>query len=327
MLVLEVEDTGIGIAQEDQARIFDVFVQAGNTSAQKGTGLGLSITQQFVQLMGGTISVQSTPGKGSLFSVELPVEQVEESDVASNYGDRQVVGLAPGQPDYRILIVEDKKENWLLLQRLLLDSGFQVQVAEDGVQGVEMFRTWQPHLIWMDVRLPVMGGVEAQVKSGFWKAAVRSRLWRFRLRHSPTSEKTCWLRVWMIFCVSPTGARKSSTAWPATSASAIYTGKSSRVRPADPIPAVRPDLTMLPEQLRKELADAVVSLDPGPSGKSLNAWRNTMPSWPRSYPALRSGSHIPKFSRRSRTATLRVREELVTRSRRRRDQSVGAADF
>ena len=161
-LILEVEDTGIGIAPEDQARIFDVFVQTGQISAQKGTGLGLSITQQFVHMMRGSIDVESSIGRGSLFRVMLPVQEAEESEAASANEDRgQVLGLAPGQPDYRILIVEDKKENWLLLQRLLEDAGFQVQVAGDGAEAVEMFRTWNPHLIWMDIRLPVMGGLEA----------------------------------------------------------------------------------------------------------------------------------------------------------------------
>ncbi len=161
-LILRVEDTGIGIAPEDQARIFDVFVQAGQSSAQKGTGLGLSITQQFVHMMGGTIHVESSIGKGSQFRVELPVQEAVESEATVAKDDRgQVVDLAPGQAGYRMLIVEDKRENWRLLQRLLQDVGFQVQVAEDGAKGIEIFRTWHPHLIWMDIRLPGMGGLEA----------------------------------------------------------------------------------------------------------------------------------------------------------------------
>jgi CheY-like chemotaxis protein len=73
----------------------------------------------------------------------------------------QVVGLELGQPDYRILIVEDQQENWILLERLLQTAGFQVRVATDGRQGVEAFEIWRPHLIWMDIRLPVMSGTEA----------------------------------------------------------------------------------------------------------------------------------------------------------------------
>src|SRR5204862_6420750 len=67
----------------------------------------------------------------------------------------------PGQPDKRILIVEDQKENRVLLQRLLQEAGFQVRVAEDGAQAVEAFSAWRPHFIWMDLRLPVIGGLEA----------------------------------------------------------------------------------------------------------------------------------------------------------------------
>jgi CheY-like chemotaxis protein len=165
LLIFEVEDTGIGIALEDQDRIFDVFVQAGNGFTRKGNGLGLSISRQFVHMMGGSIRVRSIPGEGSLFRVELPVEHAKDLEVVAAHDDQgQVVGLAPGQPEYRILIVEDKRENWLLLQRLLENAGFHVQVAEDGARGVEMFRSWLPHLIWMDLRLPVMDGMEAARK-------------------------------------------------------------------------------------------------------------------------------------------------------------------
>jgi len=162
MLVFDVEDTGIGIAPEDQARIFDPFVQGAGVRTRKGTGLGLSISRHFVHLLGGTIQVESTPGRGSRFHVELPTQIAEASEVMAEtaHVDR-VIGLEPGQPDYRILIVEDQRENWLLLQRLLETVGFQVLVAEDGGQAVEAFSRWHPHFIWTDLRLPVLGGLEA----------------------------------------------------------------------------------------------------------------------------------------------------------------------
>jgi CheY-like chemotaxis protein len=162
VLIFEVEDTGIGIAPEDQPRIFDPFVQAGGPRTSKGAGLGLSITRQFVQLLGGSIQMESAPGRGSRFHIEVPVEPAEASEVAPEIvTTEQVLGLAPGQPDYRILIVEDRRENWLLLQRLLQTAGFQARVAEDGAQAVESLKIWRPHFIWMDVRLPVMNGREA----------------------------------------------------------------------------------------------------------------------------------------------------------------------
>jgi signal transduction histidine kinase/DNA-binding response OmpR family regulator len=162
MLIFDVEDTGIGIAPEDQARIFDPFVQAGGTRTRKGTGLGLAISRHFVEILGGTISVESTLGQGSRFRVEVPAQPAVASEVMVETASvQQVIGLEPGQPDYRILIVEDQKENWLLLERLLQTAGFAVQVAEDGAQAVEAFEKWRPHFIWMDLRLPVFDGLEA----------------------------------------------------------------------------------------------------------------------------------------------------------------------
>ena len=162
-LLIEVEDSGPGISAENQQRLFQPFVQLGKQIGDnKGTGLGLAITQQFVQLMGGAIGVESTPGKGSLFRVELPLIEVKEADIAKPKEVRgDVVGLAPGQPEYRILIVEDQLENQLLLANLMRPLGFQVKTAENGEQGVQFFQSWHPHLIWMDRRMPVMEGMEA----------------------------------------------------------------------------------------------------------------------------------------------------------------------
>jgi signal transduction histidine kinase/FixJ family two-component response regulator len=161
-LIIEVEDSGIGISKADQALIFEPFVQVGKPATQKGTGLGLSIVREYVKLMGGDISVESTPDKGSLFRVSLPVQKTEETDVISSKPtDVQVIGLEPGQPDYRILIVEDQLENQLLLQRLLKDAGFiSVKVAQNGAEGIELFQSYHPHFIWMDRRMPVMDGLE-----------------------------------------------------------------------------------------------------------------------------------------------------------------------
>jgi signal transduction histidine kinase/CheY-like chemotaxis protein len=162
VLVFDVEDTGIGIAKEDQARIFEPFVQVGKSEGPKGTGLGLSITRQFIELMGGTIQVESSPGQGSRFRVEAPVAVAQELEVKAHAAQRERnFSLEAGQPEYRVLIVEDERENWMVLARLLEDAGFQVRVAEDGERGIEIFREWRPHFIWMDLRLPGMYGVEA----------------------------------------------------------------------------------------------------------------------------------------------------------------------
>lgn len=161
-LILEVEDSGLGIASADLARVFDAFVQAGKTSAHQGTGLGLAISRQFVQLMGGDLSVDSTLGKGSVFRAEFPIELALESEILALTPEHGLVaGLEPGQADYRILIVEDQMENQQLLKKLLENVGLQVKIAENGLEGVELFQSWSPHFIWMDRRMPVMDGVEA----------------------------------------------------------------------------------------------------------------------------------------------------------------------
>ncbi|HEX4769354.1 MAG TPA: two-component regulator propeller domain-containing protein [Bryobacteraceae bacterium] len=161
-LVMEVQDTGIGIAPDDQARIFDPFVQAGKPSTQKGTGLGLAISKRYIELMGGTIQVESAPGKGSLFRIQIPVLKLEESDVTGTAAHRgRIIALAPDQPEYRVLIVEDQVENWLLLRRLLEGAGFPAQVCDDAAAAIDKFITWRPHFIWMDWRLPGMDGLEA----------------------------------------------------------------------------------------------------------------------------------------------------------------------
>ncbi|MFZ4478425.1 MAG: GAF domain-containing protein [Rhodoferax sp.] len=161
LLVFEVEDSGIGISAGDQAKIFQPFVQIGGKTPQ-GTGLGLAITQNYVRLMGGRISLHSTPGKGSVFRVELPVDCVESVEPeAAKPRQGRIVGLAPGQNDCRILIVEDQIENSMLLGELLDLPGLQLRVARNGQEGVEMFAQWQPHLIWMDIRMPVLDGIQA----------------------------------------------------------------------------------------------------------------------------------------------------------------------
>jgi len=162
VLCLEVEDTGIGIAEQDKARIFEPFVQIG-ASTRKGTGLGLSITRHFVQLLGGTIQLDSALGRGSRFCAEIPVQLAEVSEIISPDAGlwRRVVALEPGQPTQRILVVEDQHENAQLLERLLHAVGFEVRVAEDGARAVDAFASWRPDFIWMDVRLPGLSGLEA----------------------------------------------------------------------------------------------------------------------------------------------------------------------
>ncbi len=161
-LCFEVEDTGPGIPAEDQETIFMPFVQAdAGKQLTEGTGLGLSISQEFAQLMGGQLTLKSTLGKGSLFKLVLPVASVDELDAPLSEPERVVSGLSPGQPTYRLLVVDDNTANRKLLVRLFEPLGFEVKEAEDGRQAIELWESWSPHLIWMDMRMPVMDGYEA----------------------------------------------------------------------------------------------------------------------------------------------------------------------
>lgn len=162
-LMIEVEDSGCGIAPEDQQRIFEPFVQLGEQGDSTGSGLGLAISRQLVGLMGGQLSLESIPGQGSLFRLDLPLEVAEAAVITQETTTnlREVIGLAPSQPSYRILIVEDHAENQLLLSQLMEGVGFQVQTADNGQQAVAIVERWHPDLIWMDRRMPVMDGMEA----------------------------------------------------------------------------------------------------------------------------------------------------------------------
>ncbi len=121
ILRFEIEDPGVGIPDDNIEEIFSPFVQVGDQPAtEAGTGLGLAICSQFIELMGGSIGVSSNITEGSLFFFELPV-LLPEGAMSSPVDqlNRVVVGLAEGQPQYRILITEDKLENRLLLQSIL----------------------------------------------------------------------------------------------------------------------------------------------------------------------------------------------------------------
>jgi CheY-like chemotaxis protein len=162
ILHFEVEDTGPGIGPEELVVLFDPFVQAtSGQRSQEGTGLGLSISQQYVRLMGGDITVSSGLGHGSVFKFDIEVKPAEATDVQAERPVRQVIGLEPGQAAYRLLIVDERPEARQLLVKLLEPLGFELREALNGREGIEMWERWEPHLIWMDMRMPVMDGYEA----------------------------------------------------------------------------------------------------------------------------------------------------------------------
>lgn len=163
LLGVEVADTGRGIEPSMQQRIFEPFVQDGMSIAgQQGTGLGLTITRNFIQMMGGTIDLQSSPGIGSVFRLQMPLRTVEADEVTCHEKEeRMVIGLAPGEASRKILVAEDNEDNRKLLSGLLAGVGFDVLEAENGLDAVEKFEHQHPDMIMMDIRMPVMDGYQA----------------------------------------------------------------------------------------------------------------------------------------------------------------------
>ncbi|MBN1261501.1 MAG: response regulator [Anaerolineae bacterium] len=166
VLRFEVEDSGPGITDDELDALFEPFVQTAiGRASQQGTGLGLPISRQFVHLMGGDLAVSSAgiPGLGSCFrfTIQARLAGLVETDTQSMLHSRRVTGVAPGQPRYRLLVVEDDKANRRLLVKLLVGLGFEVREASNGKEALGLWQAWRPQLIWMDMRMPVMDGYEA----------------------------------------------------------------------------------------------------------------------------------------------------------------------
>lgn len=162
LLNFEVEDTGAAISSEELELLFQPFVQTETgRKSQQGTGLGLPISQKFIQLMGGKITVQSQVGKGTVFQFYIQANLANFSDIRCQELTKRVIGLAPNQPSYRILVVDDNWTNRQLIIKVLKPLGFLLKEAENGQEAISLWENWQPHLVFMDMRMPVMNGYEA----------------------------------------------------------------------------------------------------------------------------------------------------------------------
>jgi len=165
-ICFEIEDTGIGIPIEEQDKIFQPFYQVGNSNYRaQGTGLGLSITKRLIDLMHGEINFSSSFGIGTHFSIKIPfplgmaLENIEKSHQIVEGYKPQLSGK-----QYRILAVDDRHENLSVIKRLLEPLKFEVHTINNGSAALELFQSWQPDVIFMDLVMPYPDGFETTRK-------------------------------------------------------------------------------------------------------------------------------------------------------------------
>ncbi|OIP29585.1 MAG: hypothetical protein AUK47_27185 [Deltaproteobacteria bacterium CG2_30_63_29] len=161
-LVVEVEDSGAGIPPEEMTKLFKSFEQTtSGKMLRSGTGLGLAISRKLAELLGGTLEARSELGKGSTFRLEIPVKQGRRGSIITACLPAHVKALATGQPVFRVLVVDDNEDNRSFLMALLLGVGFDSRSVNDGAQAVLEAEAWAPHLILMDMQMPILSGAEA----------------------------------------------------------------------------------------------------------------------------------------------------------------------
>lgn len=168
LLKISVKDTGVGITPEDQKKLFQSFQRVDEKKNRniEGTGLGLKITKQLVEMMNGSISVESEYGKGSVFRVEIPQEILSEEQLG-DFSEQYVKNVSQMEyhekfqaPEGRILVVDDVPMNLKVMKGLLKKTGLQVETAESGKQCIQMVRRKTYHMIFLDHMMPEMDGIE-----------------------------------------------------------------------------------------------------------------------------------------------------------------------
>nr|WP_293104339.1 ATP-binding protein [Okeania sp. SIO2F4] len=160
IIKFEVIDTGVGITAENLEKIFQPFEQVGNTKhRQQGTGLGLAITKQLVELMGSKLQVKSELSQGSNFWFEVNLSTVNTSIKTTTETIGRIIGYEGTKR--KILVVDDQKENLLVLQNMLEPLGFEIILGTDGQEEIDLAQKHQPDLILTDLVMPVKTGFEA----------------------------------------------------------------------------------------------------------------------------------------------------------------------
>jgi CheY-like chemotaxis protein len=165
LLHFTVEDSGPGIEPDEIDKVFEAFVRArAGVQSGEGTGLGLSLSRQFARLMGGDMAVRNVRdeiGHGAVFDFSLRIKPVVVSEYSQPQQTPKIVGLAKNQAEVKVLVVDDSWDNRQLLLEILRPLGCVVKEADDGHTAIEMWHTWRPNLILMDIQMPNMNGYDA----------------------------------------------------------------------------------------------------------------------------------------------------------------------
>lgn len=156
---LDVIDTGIGMSKEGLSHLFNRFQQADNSITRRfgGTGLGMSITVNLINRMGGSIDVKSELGKGTRFTVYLPLKLSQKAHIDETITHIKV----PDLTNQTVLIAEDNPLNTMIIKSMLGETNAELHFAQDGKQAIELFNKLNPRLVLMDIQMPNMGGIEA----------------------------------------------------------------------------------------------------------------------------------------------------------------------
>ena len=155
-----VEDTGPGISEQERVRLFEPFQQAEQGAIKGGTGLGLAISRRQVELMGGSLDLDTAPGEGCRFHFELELPAIGMTDSESTGGSRIRIKLAPGRR-LRALVVDDVEDNREVLSLLLENAGIETTKASNGAEALEKLAENESDIVFMDIRMPMMDGLAA----------------------------------------------------------------------------------------------------------------------------------------------------------------------